>query len=67
MIFAILMIAAALAAAILVGFVVGGVWGGLLFVALLWGLYKMATYETGQSSGLDANSLNAFQAPLSDD
>jgi len=67
MLFALVMIAAAIAATILVGIYAGGIWGALAFAALIWGLYKMATHQSGPDRPMRSDSLNAFQAPLSDD
>ncbi|MBB5515757.1 hypothetical protein FHS89_001777 [Rubricella aquisinus] len=67
MIFAIVMLTAAVAAAILVGFVAGGMWGGVLFAAVLWLAYRAATHQSGPSRALRREALNAFQRPLADD
>lgn len=67
MIFALVMIAAALAATVLIGIYAGGLWGALAFAVAVWGLYKIATHQTGPCRPMRASSLNAFQHPLSDD
>ena len=67
MIFAILMIAAAVAATILVGMFAGGVWGALAFAALLVLAYRAMTHQSGPTRGIHRDQLNAFQRPLSDD
>jgi len=67
MLFALVMIAAAIAATLFVGIYAGGIWGALGFAALIWALYKMATHQSGPDRPLRSDTLNAFQAPLSDD
>lgn len=67
MIFAIFMIAAAVAATIFVGMFAGGVWGALAFAALLIVIYRAMTHQSGSSRPLRRDELNAFQRPLSDD
>lgn len=67
MIFAILMIAAAIAATIAIGIFAGGVWGALAFGALLVLTYRAMTHQSGPARPMRRNQLNAFQRPLSDD
>lgn len=67
MIFAILMIAAAVAATILVGMFAGGVWGALAFAALLVLAYRAMTHQSGPTRRMRRDQLNAFQRPMSDD
>jgi len=67
MIFAIFMIAAAVAATILVGVFAGGLWGALAFAALLVATYRAMTHQSGPSRPLKRDQLNAFQRPISDD
>ncbi|WOI34784.1 hypothetical protein R1T40_08670 [Tritonibacter scottomollicae] len=67
MIFAIWMIAAAIAATILVGMFAGGIWGALAFAALLVVTYRAMTYQNGPARPMKRDQLNAFQRPLSDD
>lgn len=67
MIFAILMIAAAVAATILVGMFAGGLWGALAFAALLVATYRAMTHQSGPTRPMRRDQLNAFQRPLSDD
>lgn len=67
MIFAIFMIAAAIAATIFVGMFAGGIWGALAFAALLVVTYRAVTHQTGQTRSMKRNQLNALQRPLSDD
>ena len=66
MIFAVFMIAAAIAATVIMGVFVG-FWGALAFGILLVGIYKAFTYESGQERPLRRDELNAFQSPLSDE
>lgn len=65
--FALFMIAAAVLAAIMIGVVVGSFWGVLAFAALLWGLYKLATHQSGPDRPMTRDHLNAFQQPLAED
>lgn len=67
MIFAIFMIAAAVAATILVGMFAGGIWGALAFAALLVMIYRAMTHQSGPTRPMKRDQLNAFQRPLSDD
>ena len=67
MIFAIFMIAAAVAATILVGMFAGGIWGALAFAALLVVIYRAMTHQSGPTRPMKRDQLNAFQRPLSDD
>ncbi|QBR35765.1 hypothetical protein ETW23_06010 [Leisingera sp. NJS201] len=67
MIFAILMIAAAIAATIAVGMFAGGIWGALTFGALLVLTYRAITHQSGPTRPMKRDKLNAFQRPLSDD
>lgn len=66
-IFAVFMIAAAVAATILVGMFAGGIWGALAFAALLWCVYRAFTHQTGTDRPPRHDQLNAFQQPLADD
>lgn len=67
MIFAILMIAAAVAATILVGMFAGGLWAALAFAALLVVIYRAATHQSGLTRPMKRDTVNAFQRPLADD
>lgn len=67
MIFAILMIAAAVAATLLVGMFAGAIWGLLAFAALLVLTYRAMTDQSAPSRPLQRDQLNAFQRPLSDE
>ncbi|MBR9651925.1 hypothetical protein IT775_12415 [Thalassobius aquimarinus] len=67
MIFAVVMIAAAVAATILVGMFAGGIWGALAFAALLVLAYRAMTHQSGPTRRLHRDEANAFQKPLSDD
>lgn len=67
MIFAVLMIAAAIAATVFIGVFAIGIWGALAFAALLFALYRAATHQTGPDRPMDRGRLNAFQRPLSED
>lgn len=66
MIFAILMIAAAVAATILVGMFAAGLWGALALAALLVVTYRAMTHQSGQTRPMKRDQINAFQRPLSD-
>lgn len=67
MIFAILMIAAAIAATILVGMFAGGIWGALAFAGLLVVTYRAMTHQSGPTRPMKRDQLSFFQHPLSDD
>ena len=67
MIFAIFMIAAAVAATILVGMFAGGLWGALAFGALLVVTHRAMTHQSGPNRPMNRDQLNAFQRPMSDD
>lgn len=67
MIFAVFMIAAAVAATIVIGMFAGGIWGALAFAALLVLVYRAMTYESGRPRPMRREQLNAFQRPLADD
>lgn len=67
MIFAVLMIGAALAGTVMVGIYAGGIWGAGAFAALLYILYRALTHQSGPDRINDRGTLNAFQQPLSDD
>ncbi|WP_050672540.1 hypothetical protein [Phaeobacter italicus] len=66
-IFALVMLAAAVAATIAIGIYAGGIWGALAFAAVLFGLYKAFSHQTGPSRPLRGKELNAFQKALSED
>ncbi|MBT9383335.1 hypothetical protein KM176_05640 [Pseudooceanicola sp. CBS1P-1] len=66
MVFAVIMIALACGAVALVWFVSGWL-GGLVFALMLFGVYRLATRDSGQPRPLKRDRLNAFQHPLSDD
>lgn len=66
MIFAVFMIAAAIAATILIGIYAGGIWSAMIFAAVLYALYRMFTYSSSENR-LKRDELNALQRPLSDD
>lgn len=66
MIFAIFMIAAAIAATILIGVYAGGIWAAVIFAGGLIALYRIFTYSSGETAML-RDELNAYQRPLSDD
>ena len=66
MIFAIFMIAAAVAATIFVGMFGGGLWGALAFSALLILIYRAFTDQSAPTRSLKSNQLNAFQQPLAE-
>ncbi len=66
MFFAVIMIALAFGAVALVGHVAGWL-GALAFAAILFGAYRLLTYESGRARAQDRSQLNAFQRPLSDD
>lgn len=67
MIFATLMIAAALAATVVLGVYAGGIWGAGAFALLLFVLYRAFTHQSGPDRPTDRETLNAFQQPLADD
>jgi len=67
MIFAVLMIAAAIAATVIIGVYAGGIWGAGAFALLLFILYRAFTHQSGPDRPADRDALNAFQQPLSDD
>lgn len=68
MIFAIVMIAAAIAATVLLGVYAGGVWGAGAFALLLFILYRAFTHQSGPDRAAnDRDTLNAFQQSLADD
>lgn len=67
MIFAIFVIAAAMAATILVGVFAGGIWGAGLFALLLYALFRAFTHQSGPDRPRSRDTLNAFQQPLSED
>ncbi len=67
MIFAIFVIAAAVVATIFVGMLAGGIWGALIFAALLMLTYRAMAHQSGSTSPMKRDQLNAFQRPLSDD
>ena len=67
MIFAVFMIAAAVAATILIGIIAGNIWGALAFAGLALGIYRAMTYQSTSVSAMTHDQLNAFQRPLSDD
>ncbi|MBK5933177.1 hypothetical protein CCR78_04170 [Rhodovulum imhoffii] len=67
MIFAILMIAAAVAATIFMYMFGGGIWAGLGFAALLVVTYRAGAYDGEPTDEMERDQLNAFQRPLSDD
>ncbi|PTN00749.1 hypothetical protein C8N32_12312 [Rhodovulum imhoffii] len=67
MIFAVFMIAFAIATTILMGILVGSIWSALAYAAFLILLYYAATYESGPTRPMKRDQLNAFQRPLSDD
>lgn len=64
MIFAALMIAAAIAATVIIGVYAVGFCGALAFAALLFVIYRAATQRTGLAKPMNSDSLNAFQRPL---
>lgn len=71
MIFAILMLAGALAATLLVGIITGGAWGGLGaalgVAAILVAARRAMTHESAPTRPMRRDQLNAFQRPLADD
>lgn len=67
MIFAILMIAAAVTATILVGVLTSGLWGALAFGVLVVVTYRAMTPHGGTARPMKRDQLNAFQRPLADD
>lgn len=67
MFFAIVMLAAAAAATVFIGIYAGGFWTALGFAALMVGLYKFFTYQSGLDVPLRGSELNAFQQCLADD
>jgi hypothetical protein len=67
MIFAILMIAAAIAATVALGIYAGGIWGAGAFALLLFILYRACTHQSGPDRSNDRDTLNAFQQSLADD
>ncbi len=66
-IFAILMIAAAIGATVALGVYAGGVWGAGAFALLLFILYRAFTHQSGPDRANDRDTLNAFQQSLADD
>lgn len=67
MIFAILMIAAAIAATVVLGVYAGWIWGAGAFALLLSILYRACTQQSGPDRPSDRDTLNAFQQSLADD
>lgn len=67
MIFAILMIFAAIAATAVIGIYAGGIWGAGAFALLLFILYRAFTHQSGPDRTIDRDTLNAFQQSLADD
>lgn len=67
MIFAVVMIAAAIAATAILGVYAGWIWGAGSFALLLFILYRASTHQSGPDQTNDRDALNAFQHPLSDD
>jgi hypothetical protein len=67
MFFAIVMLAAAIAATVFIGIYAGGFWTALGFAALVVGIYKLFTYQSGPDVPLRGRELNAWQQSLSDD
>jgi len=67
MIFAILMIAAAIAATVVLGVYAGGLWGAGAFALLLVALYRACIHQSGPDRKRGRDTLNAFQQPLADD
>ena len=67
MIFAILMITAAIAATVILGIYAGGIWAAGVFALLLFTLYRTFTNQSGPDSQNHRDTLNAFQHSLSDD
>ena len=67
MIFAVLMIAAAIAATVFLAVFAVGIWGALAFAALLILMYRAFTHQSGPDRPMRRESLNAFQRPLSED
>jgi hypothetical protein len=67
LIFAILMIAAAIAATVILGIYAGGIWGAGAFALLLFVLYRACTHQSGPDRTNDRDTLNAFQQSLADD
>lgn len=67
MIFAILMIAAAIAAKVVLGVYAVGMWGAGAFALLLFILYRACTHQSGPDRQNDRDTLNAFQQSLADD
>lgn len=67
MIFAILMIAAAIAATFLVGLVAGSFWAALAFAALMIGLYRATVHHSGPADDGPRHGHNAFQRWASGD
>ncbi len=67
MIFAILMIAAAIAVTFVLGAYAGGILGAALFALLLFAVYRACTHQSGPDRKNDRDTLNAFQQSLADD
>jgi len=67
MIFAVLMITAAIAATAIVGVYAGGIWGAGAFALLLVILYRACTHQSGPDRSTGRDTLNAFQQSLADD
>ncbi|WP_142835378.1 hypothetical protein [Palleronia caenipelagi] len=67
MIFAVLLIAAAIAATVFVGVMGGGIWGALGFAALLILAYRALTYDSSPSRSGPRHGYNAFQRWASKD
>lgn len=67
MIFAIFMVAAAVAATIFVGMFAGWFWGALAFAGLLVVTYRAMAHQSGSTRPMQRDQLNAFQGPLADD
>lgn len=66
MIFAIFMIAAAVAATVFMWMFGGGIVAAVVFAGLLVLTYKALTYQSGPTRRAKPDQLNAFQQPLAD-
>ena len=67
MVFAMLMLAAAVAATLLIGLFVGVFWGVLAFAVLAVLTYRAVTDQRGPNRPLRRDELSAFQRPLGED
>jgi hypothetical protein len=67
MLFAIFMIAAAIATTVILGIYAGVLWGAGAFALLAFTLHRACTRQSAPAQITDRKTLNAFQQPLAKD